>query len=114
MTVLNWEKGYTEPPVESLPALVGFLGYDPLPEPKTLAERLYGKRRAMGWTIRQAADMLGVDPGTWKDWESGKVILFCTHRAAISRLLDLSLEGINEQMRARWNMSHIGSRRRLR
>jgi len=30
-TVLNWEKGHTEPPIESMPAIIRFLGYDPLP-----------------------------------------------------------------------------------
>lgn len=35
-TILNWEKGHTVPPVEAVPALLQFLGYDPLPEPKTL------------------------------------------------------------------------------
>ena len=53
-TVLNWEKGHTEPPIESMPAIVRFLGYDPFPEPKTLPERLLAKRRAMGWSIRKS------------------------------------------------------------
>jgi len=30
-TVLNWEKGHTEPPIEAVPAIVRFLGYDPFP-----------------------------------------------------------------------------------
>ncbi len=60
-TILNWEKGHTEPPVEAVPAPLRFLGYDPFPEPRTLAERLLAMRRAMGWSIRQAARQLGVD-----------------------------------------------------
>ena len=47
-TILNWEKGHTEPPVEALPALLQLLGYDPLPKPKTLSERLLAKRRSDG------------------------------------------------------------------
>jgi len=35
-TILNWEKGHTEPPIVSIPAILRFLGYDPFPEPKTL------------------------------------------------------------------------------
>ena len=35
-TILNWEKGHSEPPIETVPALLQFLGYDRLPEPKTL------------------------------------------------------------------------------
>ena len=63
-TILNWENGHSEPPVEAMPALLGFLGYDPLPAPKTLPERLLAKRRAMGWSIRKAARKFGIDPGT--------------------------------------------------
>jgi transcriptional regulator with XRE-family HTH domain len=33
-TVLNWENGHTEPPIESIPAILQFLGYDPYPAPK--------------------------------------------------------------------------------
>ena len=39
-TVLNWEKNHTEPPIEAMPAIFGFLGYNPFPEPTTLPERL--------------------------------------------------------------------------
>ena len=28
-TVLNWEKDHTAPPMESMPAIIRFLGYDP-------------------------------------------------------------------------------------
>ncbi len=31
-TVINWEKGRTEPAVRFLPAIMPFLGYDPFPE----------------------------------------------------------------------------------
>ena len=73
-TVLNWEKGKTEPPVESVPDILRFLGYDPFPEPRTLPERMLAKRRAMGWSIKEAARQLGVDEGTWGTWESGTTI----------------------------------------
>lgn len=68
-TVLNWEKDHTEPPIESMPAIIRFLGYVPFPEPKSIPERLLAKRRVMGWSIKEAARQLGVDQGTWGDWE---------------------------------------------
>ena len=70
-TVLDWEKDHTEPPIESMPAIIRFLDYDPFREPKSLAERLLAKRRAMGWSIKDAARQLGVDEGTWGAWERG-------------------------------------------
>ena len=105
-TVQNWEKGHTEPPIESMPAIVRFLGYDPFPEPKTLPERLLAKRRAMGWSIRTAAQMLGVDPGTWGDWERGKVILYRKHRDLVAQLVGLPEGEVEQNMRVRWNRSH--------
>jgi len=71
-TILNWEKGHTEPPIESMPAIIRFLGYDPFPEPKNLPERLLATRRAMGWTIKEAARQVGADEGTWGAWERGE------------------------------------------
>jgi transcriptional regulator with XRE-family HTH domain len=64
-TILNWEKGHTEPPMASIPAIARFLGYDPFPQPETLSQHLLAKRRAMGWSIQEAARELGVDPASW-------------------------------------------------
>ena len=68
-TVFNWENGKTKPATESIPAIIGFLGYDPFPAPASLSDRLAAVRRANGWTIKQAGEQLGVDEGTWARWE---------------------------------------------
>lgn len=109
-TVLNWEKGHTEPSIESMPAVVQFLGYDPFPGPKTLPEQLLAKRRAMGWSINEAALQLGVDEGTWGDWERGEIIHFRRHRVLVARLLGLAPEEIHREMSDRWNRSHAKTR----
>ena len=105
-TVLHWEKGQTEPPIECMPAIIRFLGYDPFPEPTDLPDRLFAKRRAMGWTIKEAARQLGVDEGTWGAWERGKTVLFRKHRALIAQLLGVSAEEICTV--AKWPPSGIG------
>jgi transcriptional regulator with XRE-family HTH domain len=105
-TILNWEKGYARPPVKAMPGILGFLRYDPSPEPKSLPELLMAKRRTQGWSIREAGQKLGVDPGTWGDWERGKVILYRSHRVLVARLLGRSIAGIDQEMRALWNRSH--------
>jgi transcriptional regulator with XRE-family HTH domain len=86
-TVLNWEKDKTEPPIESIPAILRFLKYDPFLEPKSLPECLLAKRRAMGWPIKEAARHLGVDEETWGDWEYGTTVPKGRHL----RLLDAFL-----------------------
>jgi len=105
-TVLNWEKGHTKPPNASIPAIIRFLDYDPFPIPKTAAQQLAAKRREMGWSINKAANVVGVDPGTWRKWERGKTILYRQHRKRIAQVLGLSPDALNEEMASRWNRSH--------
>ena len=105
-TVLNWEKGRTEPPIASMPAIVQFLGYDPFPEPKTTPQRLVARRREIGWSIRDAAEAVGVDPGTWGNWERGQTILYRKHRVLVAQFLGLSVDTLNKEMASRWNRSH--------
>jgi hypothetical protein len=52
-TVLNWEKGATEPPSAFWPAIIAFLGYDPHPMPVTLSERMTAFRRRKGLSIKK-------------------------------------------------------------
>jgi len=82
------------------------LGYDPFPEPKNILERLLAKRRAMGWSIKEAARQLGVDEGTWGAWEFGQIMLYRRHRELIARLLDLPEGEVNQDMGVRWNRLH--------
>ena len=103
---MNWEKGHTEPPVLAMPAIFKFLGYDPFPKPKTLSEQLLAKRRKTGWSIREAARLASVDPGTWANWERGRLVLLHRHRIRIAKILDLSIETLNQEMTARWGCLH--------
>lgn len=89
-TVLHWEKNRTEPPIAFMPAILEFLGYDPFPIPRTLAEQLRSKRRERGWSIKKAAESMGVDPGTWAGWESGEFNLRSKHQSRLARLLSRS------------------------
>ncbi|MDT8321430.1 MAG: hypothetical protein RQ826_12975, partial [Xanthomonadales bacterium] len=47
---------------EIMASLRAAAGYDPFPQPKTIAQHLLAKRREMGWSIREAAAAIGVDP----------------------------------------------------
>ncbi len=105
-TILNWEKGHTEPFIAFIPAIVRFLGYDPIPQPQTLSQHLLAKRRAMGWSIKKAAGALGVDPATWSNWERGQIILYRHHRALIARELGVSAGALDQEMAYRWNRLH--------
>jgi hypothetical protein len=66
-----WERDEREPFPSAFPAIIEFLGEEPWPEPRTLAEALVAERRRRGLAVEHAADLVGVDPGTWLRWEQG-------------------------------------------
>ena len=70
-TYLNWEKDQRRPAAHHWPAVIQYLRCDPHPEPKTLGECMAAKRRAMGWSMREAAQTVGIDEGTWRRIEQG-------------------------------------------
>ena len=86
-SVFNWENGKTNPAIESIPGIIGFLGYGPFPEPGSLSDQLIAVRRANGWTIKQAAAQLGVDEGTWARWEKTG-IPWKRHQAVVKAFLE--------------------------
>ena len=71
-TVIHWEKGQTEPEIGLWPAIIRFLGYDPVPPPTTFAARLLAARRRLGLPRKEAALRLGIDGGTLGRWEQGQ------------------------------------------
>lgn len=72
LTITSWEGNATIPEVRYLPAIIQFLGYNPLPAASSLAERLATARRALGLSQRKMARELGVDPATLMGWEAGR------------------------------------------
>jgi transcriptional regulator with XRE-family HTH domain len=105
-SVINWEKGRTVPKVYRLPAIIRFLGYSPLPEPRTIAERLVAKRLERGWSRKTASRHLGIDESTLKDWEHGKIILFRKHRRLVAEVLGIAESELDVEMKARWIAAH--------
>lgn len=55
-----------------MPAMIQFLGHNPLPAASSLPERLVKARRALVLSQRKMAAMLGVDPATLMGWEAGR------------------------------------------
>lgn len=93
-TLMNWELGRTkEIPAKQIPAIVDYLGYNPEPEPEGVGAKLRWKRRALGWTAREAARRNYVDPSTWEAWErqSGWPA-YPRHQKALQAFLNLSAD----------------------
>jgi len=70
-SVVNWEKNKRKTELRFLPAIYDFLGYVPEFRAQTIAERLVAFRRGRGWSQKQLAKALRVDPTTLSRWESG-------------------------------------------
>lgn len=71
-SIVNWESNIRQPTLEYMPAIIEFLGFNPLPPAKNVAERLVRNRTTLGLSQKQAAEKIGVDPGTLARWERGE------------------------------------------
>jgi len=71
-TIFNWEANTASPEIRYMPAIIRFLGYNPLPEGNGWGERLVRQRTTLGLSQKEAAQRLGVDPGTLARWERGE------------------------------------------
>jgi transcriptional regulator with XRE-family HTH domain len=68
----NWEANRSKPGLAYMPAIIRFLGYNPLPPAKGWAARLVQSRTVLGLSQNEAAEHMGVDPGTLARWERGE------------------------------------------
>lgn len=71
-TWMWWEHDEREPYVHQYPAIIRYLGYEPWSEPHALTDKLLAQRRRLGMSIKRAAEVTGVDEGTFGRWESGE------------------------------------------
>jgi transcriptional regulator with XRE-family HTH domain len=71
-SIHNWETNRTKPGLEYMPAIIQFLGYNPLPPADGWADRLVQCRTVLGLTQKESAKRIGVDPSTLARWERGE------------------------------------------
>jgi transcriptional regulator with XRE-family HTH domain len=71
-SIYNWETNRTKPGLERMPAIIRFLGYNPIPPSDGWPDRLVQHRTALGLSQREAAQQMGVDPCTLARWERGE------------------------------------------
>ncbi|MGD0670027.1 MAG: recombinase family protein [Bryobacteraceae bacterium] len=71
-SVFTWERNASNPQVRYMPAIIEFLGYNPLPDADTLAEQSVRQRTSLGLSRKESAERLGVDPSTLAQWEKGR------------------------------------------
>ena len=71
-SVFNWEANTSTPEIRYMPAIIRFLGYNPLPAATAWGDRLVRQRTSLGLSQKESAGRIGVDPGTLAKWERGE------------------------------------------
>ena len=69
ISIYHWEKNQNQPYVKHYPAIIKFLGYNPLPKGNTIGEKILYCRMTLGLSRKKLAKRLGVDEGTLGRWE---------------------------------------------
>ena len=70
-TINKWERNRGMPCARDVPKIIGFLGYDPFPRPRTVEEKMRHWRVHSGLSAHAASRLLGVGSSTWAAWERG-------------------------------------------
>ena len=71
-SIHNWEASISKPSLAYMPAILQFLGYNPVPPGDGWGERLVQSRTGLGLSQKDAARQIGVDQGTLARWERGE------------------------------------------
>lgn len=98
-SVLNWERDRQIPEIQFWPAVIAFLGYDPLPAPANVVDRIEAQRRRLGWTYNQVAAQIGVGARTLLKWRDGGEMRLLRHDAMDQLLALASTEAVRSDAR---------------
>jgi site-specific DNA recombinase len=71
-SIHNWETNASKPSLQFMPAIIRFLGYDPVPPASGWSERLVRCRTMLGLSQRESAKRMRVDQSTLARWERGE------------------------------------------
>ena len=69
MSIGNWERDRTKGGARFAPAIIRWLGYDPLPKARSIGEWIVIGRTRRGMARRQLARVLRWDEGTLRQYE---------------------------------------------
>ena len=86
----NWERNQTRIAVRFYPALIAFLGYNPLPEPRTRGEAVRRRRMTLGLSAERLALMAKVYPTTVCRLESDRPRMAKRPTSTVLRVLGMS------------------------
>ena len=103
----RWEVEPREPDRRNMPSIIRFLGYDPQPCARTLAELIRRTRRALGLNQPQMAEALGVPTGTLNAWERGLYEPPVDRRRAV----EAGMEALSAVLNSKKGLGKTGERK---
>jgi transcriptional regulator with XRE-family HTH domain len=98
-SVYNWEANTSTPEIRYMPAIIRFLGYNPLPLADTLAGQLVRQRTSLGLSQKESAKGLSVDPATLARWERGEREPAGMFLDRVERFLNQNVDGHSSDAR---------------
>ncbi len=85
-TIWNWEHGWAVDQ-KYIPRVIKFLGYNPIPCPDDLLERLAWYKQVNGLTLEELGTAMGRDPEQMADWLAGRHKPCRRNREEVERFL---------------------------
>ena len=85
-SLVGWEKNRHFPEFHYLPKIISFLGYNPLPKPITIPEKIIHYRQVRGMSQAELAAEPRIDPSTLSRWENGTWSKSSKTEAAFKRM----------------------------
>jgi len=98
-TIWNWEHDWTVD-LRCVPHLIEFLGYNPIPCPDDIVERLAWYKQVNGLTLEELGAEMNRDPEQLSDWLSGRHKPYQRNREEVERFLDDRVEKMVSSSRA--------------
>jgi transcriptional regulator with XRE-family HTH domain len=89
VSLKNWEESRTEIEARFYPRILGWLGYDPMPQTRTLGDKIRNARFSRGWSRRRLARAADVDEGTVKRLETDTPNMARRSRDRVLRVLGI-------------------------
>jgi transcriptional regulator with XRE-family HTH domain len=88
MSIVNWERDRTKVGARFVPAIIRWLGYDPLPKARSIGEWIVIGRTRRGMARRQLARVLRWDEGTLRQYEENRAEPDARRLAQLHLVLD--------------------------
>ena len=90
-SIWNWENGWSSVTLRCMPKVIKFLGYNPIPWPDKLVDKLGWYKQVNGLTLEQLGAEMNRDPEQLADWLAGRHNPCRRNREEVEQFLAINL-----------------------